>query len=44
MTYLFAAFAIAWAMLFGYAVHLNRMQRRLEGELSVLRRASEGQG
>lgn len=44
MMFLFGAFAIAWAVLFGYVVHMNRLQRRLEAELAVLRRVSEGQG
>lgn len=36
--YLFAAFGIVWAGLFGYVVLLVRRQKRLEREIDLLKK------
>jgi len=38
MTYLFAAYAIIWILLFGYVMHLSGKQKKLDGELDALKR------
>lgn len=42
LMFLAGAFAVAWAVLFGYVVYVNRLQRRLEAEMEVLRRSGSG--
>ena len=39
--YLFAAFAIVWAVIFGYVLSLSRRQRQLRREIDSLK---EGAG
>ena len=36
LNYLFAAFAIVWAMIFGYVFSLSRKQRQLQREIKSL--------
>ncbi len=40
--YLFAAFAIVWAVVFGYVLLLFNRQRRLRGEIDSLKEALKG--
>ena len=42
--YLFAAFSIAWAVLFGYLLLLFTGQRRLRREINSLREAIKEKG
>lgn len=44
LIYLALAYAVVWAVLFGYLFFVNRLQRRLEADVAVLRRSGEGQG
>ena len=37
--YLFAAYAIVWAVLFGYIFILSRRQKRLRREIDLLKEA-----
>jgi CcmD family protein len=37
--YFFAAFAIIWALVFGYVLFLSLKQRRLRREIDLLREA-----
>ncbi len=39
--YLFAAFAIVWAVIFGYVLLLLNSQRRLRREIDSLKEASK---
>ncbi|MFC1944589.1 CcmD family protein [Chloroflexota bacterium] len=41
--YLFAAYSIIWAAVFGYVLLLGRKQRRLERELALLKGDTEDQ-
>jgi len=42
--YLFAAFTIIWALVFGYVLFLFNRQRRLRREIDSLKEAFEGKG
>ncbi len=42
--YLFAAFAIVWAAVFGYVLLLFNRQRRLRQEINSLKKAFKGKG
>ena len=37
MGYLFAAYTIIWAVVFGYVVFMQRKQRRLQRNIDLLR-------
>lgn len=37
--YLFAAFTIVWAVLFGYALYLLSKQKKLQQEINLLKEA-----
>lgn len=37
--YLFAAFTIVWAVLFGYALYLLNKQKKLQQEINLLKEA-----
>jgi len=37
MGYLFAAYTIIWAVVFGYVVFMQRKQRRLQRNMDLLR-------
>ncbi len=39
-SYLFAAFAIVWAVVFGYVLTLYRKQRQLQREIESLEQSS----
>ncbi len=39
--YIFAAFAIVWAVVFGYVLLLSNKQRRLRREINSLKEASK---
>lgn len=41
MSYLFAAYAAAWILIFGYVVNLGSKQRKLDEEMSTLKRLIE---
>lgn len=40
--FLFAAYTIIWAILFGYVALLHQRQSRLKREIEVLKRENEG--
>ncbi len=40
--YLFTAFTIVWALVFGYVIVLFNRQRRLERDIESLKEALEG--
>ena len=42
--YLFAAFAIAWAVVFGYVLLLFNRQRKLHQEINSLKETIKGKG
>ena len=42
--YLFAAFTIIWALVFGYVLLLFNRQRRLRREIDSLKEALKGKG
>jgi CcmD family protein len=42
--YLFAAFAIVWAVVFGYVLSLFNRQRRLKREINLLKEALKEKG
>jgi len=42
--YLFAAFSIVWAVIFGYVFSLSRRQRHLWRELDSLKETMRGKG
>ena len=42
--YLFAAFAVVWAVIFGYVLLLLNSQRRLRQEIDSLKEAFEKKG
>ena len=42
--YLFAAFTIIWALVFGYVLVLFNRQRRLRREINSLKAAFKGKG
>lgn len=39
VTYLFAGYAVIWAIIFGYTLILGGRQKKLEEEISLLKRA-----
>ena len=41
MGYLFAAYTVVWALIFGYVVSLSGRQKRLNQELETLKRMIE---
>ena len=43
LPYLFAAFAVTWAVFFGYVFFVNRRQQELRNEIGRLRRLLEEQ-
>lgn len=43
MTYVFAAFAIVWAVVFGYVFSLSQRQRQLRREIDALKEKSNGE-
>lgn len=38
LSYLFAAFAVVWAVLFGYVFSLSRRQNKLRRDIDLLRK------
>ncbi len=42
--YLFAAFTIVWAVVFGYVLSLLNRQRELQREINSLKEAFKGKG
>ena len=42
--YILVAFAIVWAVVFGYVLVLFNKQRRLQQEIDSLKEASKGKG
>ncbi len=42
--YIFAAFTIAWAVVFGYVLILFNRQRRLRREIDLMKEALKKQG
>ncbi len=42
--YLFAAFAIVWAVVFGYVLSLFNRQRRLKREINLLKESLKEKG
>ena len=44
LPYLFAAFAIAWLVFFGYAFLVSRRRQELEREVRDLQQSLEGNG
>jgi CcmD family protein len=43
MWYLFAAYAVFWALTFAYVFTIASRQKRLEREIEALRRSTKGQ-
>ena len=43
MSYLFAAYAVFWALTFVYVFTIASRQKRLENEIKALRQSLEGQ-
>lgn len=41
MVYLFAAYAVFWALTFAYVFSINSRQKRLQNEIEALRRTLE---
>ena len=41
MFFLFAAYTIIWAAVFGYVFYLYRRQRRLQREINSLKKAAD---
>jgi CcmD family protein len=39
--YLFAAYAVIWALVFGYVLFMLRKQKRLQRQIDMLRDSSE---
>jgi len=39
ISYLFAAYTIIWAFVFGYVFYLHRKQRRLQREIDLLKKS-----
>jgi CcmD family protein len=44
MSYLFAAYAVFWALTFAYVFSIASRQKRLENEIKALRQGLERQG
>ena len=40
--YLFAAYTVIWAVVFGYVFYMHRKQRRLKKQIDMLRDSTEG--
>jgi CcmD family protein len=40
--YLFAAYSVVWAVVFGYVLYMQRKQRRLQRQLDMLLEALDG--
>jgi CcmD family protein len=40
--YLFAAYSIVWAVVFGYVLYMQRKQRRLQRQVDRLREILDG--
>lgn len=36
LTFLFAAYTVIWAVVFGYAAYLHRKQRKLQRDIDLL--------
>ena len=43
MSFLFAAYTIIWAVVFGYVIHLYRKQRKLQREINLLKETLDKQ-
>ena len=43
LPYLFAAFAVTWAMFFGYMFFIGRRQQEIRAEIERLRQAVDGE-
>ena len=43
MTFLFSAYTIIWAVVFGYVFYLYRKQRRLQREINLLKETIDKQ-
>jgi CcmD family protein len=43
MSYLFAAYAVFWALTFAYVFSIASRQKRLENEIKALRQGLKGQ-
>lgn len=41
LPYLLVAYALVWAVIFGYVLSLAQRQRRLQGEIEALKRVLE---
>jgi CcmD family protein len=41
MSYLFAAYTVVWVLLFAYVASISSKQKKLEGELSTLKKLAE---
>jgi CcmD family protein len=39
--YLFAAYAVIWAVVFGYILFLQRKQKKLQQQVDILRKAAD---
>ena len=43
MSFLFAAYTIIWAVVFGYMFHLYRKQRKLQREIDLIKKTIDKQ-
>jgi CcmD family protein len=41
--YLFAAYAIIWAVVFGYILFMQRKQKKLQQQINLLEQSADGQ-
>jgi CcmD family protein len=41
LTYLFAAYTIIWAVVFGYVFFMQRKQRRLQRQIDLLQESAD---
>ncbi len=44
MWYLFAAYTITWALIFGYTIILGSREKQLQNELYILKKSMENKG
>ncbi len=44
MNYLFAAYAVIWTLIFGYALWMGRKQKVLENDLALIKTVIAGEG
>ncbi|MFC1949353.1 CcmD family protein [Chloroflexota bacterium] len=40
LTYLFAAYTVIWAVVFGYILFIKRKQKKLQQQIDLLRKAA----